>query len=370
MSCQRWRGRIAALQQYRAGELLTAQCPHRFGRDGELMDTATLFRLDPDDDASGGTGTARASSARPKPRRRPRSLSAFVTTIGSLALTGILIWRRTLPEAGGLTMALESFLPWLGLLSVILLVPAIRSRSILAWASWLVPVILWCILFIPAALPQTAQATTSANSFTVVTQNLRAKQSALSANSSLLMQKAELLALQELPASPLPSNLDEVYPYRARGGSVALLSKFPILESQLLQLEGMSWSRSLHATVQTPGGNISVYVVHAASVRPGEFAGRDAMLADLNQRIAEDPAERILALGDFNAASTDRVLAPLQAQMNGVLASGGGFGFTWPASFPVTRPDHILNKGMSIGKATVLEPIGSDHRGLLNTVGW
>lgn len=267
-------------------------------------------------------------------------------------------------------MALESFLPWLGLLSALLLIPAIRSRSILAWASWLVPVIAWCLIVLPAILPQTTPAIASANSLTVATQNLQAQQSILGGKSSLLAQDAGLLALQELPSGRLPENLDGAYPYQAQGGSVALLSKFPILESEPLQLEGMSWSRSLHATVQTPRGKVSVYVVHAASVRPGEFAGRDAMLADLRQRISQDPAERILALGDFNAASTDRVLAGFQAQLSETFASDGGFGFTWPANFPITRPDHIFTKGMTVSKATVLDPAGSDHRGLVNVLGW
>lgn len=335
------------------------------------MNTATLPRLYLDEDgASGGSMAPGNRTTSLGPRPRIRSLSAFVTIAASLGLAAILIWHRWLPEAGGATMALESFLPWLGLFNLVLLVPAARSRSILAWVSWLVPLIAWSLIFIPTILPKAASGSAASSTLVVSTQNLQSNQSVLSPGGALLTQNADLIALQELPAGRLPSNLEGTYPYQAQGGSAGLLSKYPILESQSLQLDGMNWSRALHATVQTPGGNISVYVVHAASVRPGEYAGRDAMLADLRQRISQDPAERVLALGDFNAASTDRVLGGFQSTMTETLGSSGGFGFTWPAGFPTTRPDHIFSKGMRVEQASVLAPAGSDHRGLRNTLAW
>lgn len=323
-----------------------------------------------ENNSSGGGRAHRPRTGEPTPRRRIRALSAFVTIITSLALAAVLIWHDSLPEIGGLTMILESFLPWLGLLSLLLLIPAARSRSLLAWASWVVPVVAWCLIFVPATLPASTPVTAPANSVSVLSQNLQANASLLDPQGSLIAQNADLLGVQELPAGRLPADLDNTYPNQAQGGSVALLSKFPILESEPLQLQGMDWTRALHATVQAPGGNISIYVVHAASVRPGEYAERDAMLADLSQIISQDPAGRVLALGDFNAASTDQVLSDFQTRMTETLASGGGFGFSWPANFPATRPDHIFSKGMSIDKATVLDPMGSDHRGLLNNVGW
>ena len=43
-------------------------------------------------------------------------------------------------------------------------------------------------------------------------------------------------------------------------------------------------------------------------------------------------------------------------------AAGDGFGFTWPAEFPITRPDHILFRGMTATEAGVAPATGSDHR--------
>ena len=43
-------------------------------------------------------------------------------------------------------------------------------------------------------------------------------------------------------------------------------------------------------------------------------------------------------------------------------AAGYGFGFTWPAKFPMARIDHIMVRGVVPTKAWVMAPTGSDHR--------
>src|SRR5699024_2261756 len=43
----------------------------------------------------------------------------------------------------------------------------------------------------------------------------------------------------------------------------------------------------------------------------------------------------------------------------------GGFGFTWPARFPVTRLDHVLYRGFGASFDEVLERGSSDHRAVL-----
>ncbi|NYE95657.1 vancomycin resistance protein VanJ [Psychromicrobium silvestre] len=321
------------------------------------MDTTVLPRLDPDD------LRRRPAAYRPPRRRRIRPLSTVVVIILSLGLALVLAGHRWLPDVGEWTLALESFLPWLGLLSLLLLIPATRSRSFLAWTAWLVPVVVWCFVFVPAILPGGATAT-GQGSLTVATQNLQGYNGSLSASSALIAQDADIVALQEMKSAEALNELAAKYPYQQQAGTVALLSKFPFKDSESLALNGFASLRSLHATVQTPSGEVSVYVVHGASVSGGDHTARDAMLSDLQGRVSQDTSSRLLVLGDFNAAPSDRVMDGFNQQLQEKLASNGGFGFSWPSKFPATRPDHILSKGLNIKESSVLAPIGSDHLGL------
>ena len=54
-----------------------------------------------------------------------------------------------------------------------------------------------------------------------------------------------------------------------------------------------------------------------------------------------------MLLGDLNGTMNDRSLAPVTSQMRSTQgAAGDGFGFSWPASFPMARIDQIMVKGM------------------------
>jgi len=50
--------------------------------------------------------------------------------------------------------------------------------------------------------------------------------------------------------------------------------------------------------------------------------------------------------------------------------AGDGFGFTWPASFPVVRIDQILVRGVKPDSSWVLPANGSDHRPVEASVSW
>ncbi|CAM5619542.1 hypothetical protein STENM327S_05544 [Streptomyces tendae] len=59
-----------------------------------------------------------------------------------------------------------------------------------------------------------------------------------------------------------------------------------------------------------------------------------------------------MLLGDLNGTLDDRALSGITSQLHSAQdAAGDGFGFTWPAKFPVARIDQILVRGM--------EPTGS-----------
>jgi vancomycin resistance protein VanJ len=156
--------------------------------------------------------------------------------------------------------------------------------------------------------------------------------------------------------------LRERYPHRAVVTTVGLWSRFPIRDSVGVDT-GLAWTWALRAVVAAPGGDVVVYVVHLGSVRAGDTGTRDRTVAALADRIRQDPAERLIVLGDLNTATTDRKIAPLTALLNDAQADAGrGPGFTWPAALPLTRPDHVLYRGLTAAYAKVVRTPASDHR--------
>ncbi len=165
------------------------------------------------------------------------------------------------------------------------------------------------------------------------------------------LSEADLLAAQEVTAQ---CGLD--YPHHFAVGTVALWSRYPITDSARLDLD-LGWYRALRATVNAPHGPVTVFVAHLGSVRPGATEDRDRSLRRLAE-LARAQSGPVLVLGDLNTASTDREMALFQ----GFQDARSGFGFTWPAAFPVVRLDHVLYRGLTPGSATTSAANGSDHR--------
>jgi vancomycin resistance protein VanJ len=109
-----------------------------------------------------------------------------------------------------------------------------------------------------------------------------------------------------------------------------------------------SRQRGLQATVSAPGGEIVVYVVHLPSVRLGATgltsAARDESAALLGTLAADDPASRLLLVGDLNGTVRDRGLGPLTSRPH---AQPSGFAFSRPAALPVVRIGQGLGRGVA-----------------------
>jgi len=155
-------------------------------------------------------------------------------------------------------------------------------------------------------------------------------------------------------------------PHRAVHGTVALWSAHPLSDVRAVDIRPAnfpdSWQRGLRATVAVPEGEVAVYVAHLPSIRLGATglasAARDESAALLGDRIAADPTERLLVAGDLNGTVQDRGLGPLTSQLS---APDSGFAFSWPASLPVARIDHVLGKGAEVTEVSTLDSTGSDH---------
>ncbi|MFJ9408393.1 endonuclease/exonuclease/phosphatase family protein [Streptomyces sp. NPDC101393] len=290
-----------------------------------------------------------------------------------LAVLGVLLGLLMILHArvpntvGNLGSLLETFLPWLGVGIPVLLVLAVLRRSATALVALLLPAVAWANLF---AGQVTDKAGTGGN-LTVATHNVDAGNPDPAATArDIVTSGADVVALEELTGEALPAykrELAKAYPHSTVQGTVGLWSKRPLSDAAPVDIK-MGWTRALRATVTASDGQkFAVYVAHLPSVRVKVEAGftanqRDGSAAALGEAIAADPLEKAVLLGDLNGTMNDRSLAPVTAQMRSAQgAAGDGFGFTWPAAFPMARIDQIMMKGMDPVHAWSLPSTGSDH---------
>ncbi|NUW31267.1 endonuclease/exonuclease/phosphatase family protein [Nonomuraea sp. SMC257] len=279
-----------------------------------------------------------------------------VAAVVALVLAG----HRLVPAMGGFTPVLESLLPWLGLAVPLLLAAAALARSRLAAVAALVPGLVWAVMFGPAVLRSPPG---GRSDLSVGTVNVGVANGSSGTAVGSIGEGLDLLAAQELTSGgPAAKRLNALFRDHYTVSTVGLWSRYPIRRSKPLDV-GMGWVRALRAVVDTPKGDVTVYVMHLASARPGQTASRDESLAAARRLIDADTSKRILLLGDLNTATTDRGMRGLTPPLlDAQQEAGRGFGFTWPSSFPITRPDHILYKGMTATEAGVAPATGSDHR--------
>jgi vancomycin resistance protein VanJ len=278
----------------------------------------------------------------------------------SAALAVTLAGHRLIPALGGFTPVLESLLPWLGAAVPILLAAAAVARSRLAVAAALAPGLVWAAMFGSTLLREPPGGPSDLSAATV---NVGVRNNASGEAVRVVAEDLDLLAAQELtPGGPAARRLDRMFKHHYTVSTVGLWSRYPIRDPKPLDV-GLGWPRALRAVVETPKGELTVYVMHLASARPGHTASRDESLAHARALVDADRSRRILLLGDLNTATTDRGMDGLVPPLSDAQREAGeGFGFTWPSSFPVTRPDHILFKGMTATEARVAPATGSDHR--------
>ena len=155
---------------------------------------------------------------------------------------------------------------------------------------------------------------------------------------------------------------------------MGLWSKYPLADTKPVDIK-MGWTRAMRSTVRTPQGEVAVYVAHLPSVRVKLHAGftanqRDNSADALGEAIADERGERVVLLGDLNGTMNDRSLNAVTSQMRSTQgAAGDGFGFSWPASFPMARIDQIMVKGVEPKSSWTLSATDSDYLPIAARVG-
>ncbi|MFI6943103.1 endonuclease/exonuclease/phosphatase family protein [Streptomyces sp. NPDC050418] len=291
----------------------------------------------------------------------------IVVAVLAVLLALVLGLHSRIPnKIGNLGSLAETFLPWLGLFVPVLLVVAVLRKSATALIAVLLPALVWVNLFGGLIFDKSS----AGGDLTVATHNVNAENPDPEGTARKIASSgAQVVALEELTADALPTYkkvLAETYPYAAVEGTVGVWSKYPLSDSRSVDIK-MGWTRALRTTVDSPKGQFAVYVAHLPSVRVKLNAGftaeqRDSSAEALGVAIREDRVEKLVLLGDLNGTMNDRALSPVTSQLRSTQgAAGDGFGFSWPASFPMARIDQIMVRGLEPVKSWTLDGTGSDH---------
>jgi vancomycin resistance protein VanJ len=297
---------------------------------------------------------------------------------GAAVVTALLLsFHRAVPNGvGGLGSLLESFLPWLGVVVVVLLVLALVRRSALALTALLLPVAAWTYLFGGLLLP----APEPGPDDLVVVQHNVSDENGDPAGTARALVRAEpdLVALEELVPPALEvyaRTLAPDYPYRAVRGTVGLWSKYPLTGTRLLDIKPRgieeAWERGLRTVAHTPRGDVAVYVAHLPSVRVRASglasSRRDESAGLLGDALAGEELRRVVLLGDLNGTVDDRALRPLTDALN---VAERGLAFSFPAGFPLARIDQVMARAGTVGAIRTLPATGSDHLPVAARVVW
>ncbi|MFI9647669.1 endonuclease/exonuclease/phosphatase family protein [Streptomyces sp. NPDC052040] len=279
----------------------------------------------------------------------------------------MLVHARIPNDIGNLGSLTETFLPWFGVVGVpLLLILALVRRSATALIAVLLPALVWLNLFGGLLGDKTG----SGGDLTVATHNVNAENPDPSGTArDVAASGADVLALEELKASAVPvyeRALAPTYKYHSVQGTVGLWSKYPLTDVRPVDIK-LGWTRAMRATVAAPAGEVAVYVAHMPSVRVKLAAGftareRDTSADALGEAIADEGQRRVILLGDLNGTMNDRALNAVTSQLRSTQgAVGSGFGFSWPASFPMARIDQIMVRGVEPVSSWTLPRTGSDH---------
>ncbi|WP_243712631.1 endonuclease/exonuclease/phosphatase family protein [Actinomadura sp. 6K520] len=333
---------------------------------------------------NGGAGIGAAF--RPEPWKRGLVFAALALLLGLL----IALHARIPNRIGNLGSLVETFLPWSGLFVPVLLAGALWRRSASATAALLLPVLAWLSLF-GGLLGDKSR---SGSDLTVASHNVGAGNPDPAATArALAASRVDVLALEELTEQArrtYEKELARAYPYHTVQGTVGLWSRLPLSDTRPVDIQmdygplaatkpadvKMGYNRALRTTVTTDRGPLAVYVAHLGSARVNPRAGfwtvhRDRGARALGEAVAAERNERVVLLGDLNGSMDDRAFDAITSRMRSAHGEAGdGFGFTWPARFPVVRIDQILVRGVAPRSAWVLPATGSDHLPVAAGISW
>jgi len=205
-------------------------------------------------------------------------------------------------------------------------------------------------------------------------------------------EKPDIIFLQEIVKKHTERAfawLKTDYPYQIGIPPVGILSKYPIVSSEILHLAGHAETQQ-RAIIKLNQQEIVIYNMQATGpwfkrynilpflkIPVYKYGQRGPEIQDLVQRVEQETLPVIVA-GDFNMTDETQDYYNVQKVMqDSFLKSGFGFGFTWPhgwplkllvktsnlrLNYPVCRIDYIwYSKHWGAKSSSVLEATESDH---------
>ena len=204
----------------------------------------------------------------------------------------------------------------------------------------------------------------------------------------LIEQKQpDLIFLQEIVRKHTAAftSLKADYPYQINIPPVGILSKYPIVSSEILHLAdhpetqqraivNFNQQEIVIYNMQATGPWVKIYKIFPFLKIPVyKYKQRFPEIQDLVERIQQETLPLIVA-GDFNMTDESQDYYSVQKVLqDAFLKSGFGFGFTWPHGFfakrinlkltyPVCRIDYIWHsQHWGAKSSSVLEARESDH---------
>lgn len=268
---------------------------------------------------------------------------------------------------------LGSFAPFTLAFSLVIFLASVLFRFWMAVGLSAVSTILCAMLLLPhfSFLQPSEKGILSIGQFNLYHGNKLAQK----AFSELNTSDVDILIVQELNTRWMfiaDSILGKKYPFNVTEPwhdccyGIGLYSKFRILESEVLDLEG---TPAIRATMEINGHKLTVITLHTRPpIFPNETKERNLQLKTVAE-IAQQITEPLIVIGDLN-------VVPWDATFNTFLRSGNlqavrnGFQATFPMEFgiPIIPIDHITySTNLTPTACETMKISGSDHKGIIGT---
>ena len=307
----------------------------------------------------------------------PRSAGGWLIVLPLIILAFLTAIRWFGLETGPLAL-LISFTPYVAALSVLVLLLALMSRSIVMTAIALACVVLQAAWLVPAFAGASVG---DGPTLTVMTSNMKRGSADTDAiTNQVRTHHVDLLGVEELTDEAVArlhaSGVTAELPYRStdpRGdfGGNGLWSRYPITKRRVAEMNDL---RLVISQVAVDGQQLTVVVAHPRSPDLQNHTGWDRDHIAMRKELRGIQGPMIVA-GDLNATLDHRAMRNLQADgfVDAAEQSGAGVTATFPVGhdspFPLFAIDHVLTRNtrlVAIDVQTVEIP-QTDHRALIAT---